>query len=349
MTRDNIFIQRCIYLAGKGKGLLETNPMVGCVIVYNDKIIAEGYHKEYGGPHAEVNAINKLKDKEILKHSILYVNLEPCSHVGKTPPCADLIISMKIPKVIIGNIDPNNLVAGRGIKKLKSAGVEVVSGILNNECKELNKRFFTFHNLKRPYIILKWAQSLDGFIGNKKDSYKDSKPVWITNENLRTLVHKWRAEEQSIMIGTNTALLDNPQLNTRNWTGKNPIRIVCDRLLRLPENLYVFDGKISTIILTAKNIKNKNSKNLEYINIDFENNFVKQVCDILFEKNIQSLFVEGGAKLHQTFINSNKWDEARVFTGNINLYQGVQAPIIKGNIVSEGLFNNDRLTIYKNI
>ena len=348
MTKDNIYIRRCLHIAEKGLGNVAPNPMVGCVIVCKDKIIGEGYHKENGGAHAEVNAINSVKDKETLKQSVLYVNLEPCSHYGKTPPCADLIIKMQIPKVVIGNIDPNPIVAGEGIKKLESAGIEVITDVLSNECKELNKRFFTFHNLKRPYIILKWAQSLDGFIGNKKELYKDSKPVWITHENLRTLVHKWRAEEQSIMIGTNTALLDNPKLDVRNWTGKNPTRVVCDRLLRLPKNLHLFDKTIPTIVFTAQNSKNKNAENLEYIQIDFENNFVNQVCNVLYKKNIQSLFLEGGTEIHQTFINNNMWDEARVFTGNKYLKEGVNAPIFRGSIFSDFFFNKDKLTIYKN-
>jgi diaminohydroxyphosphoribosylaminopyrimidine deaminase/5-amino-6-(5-phosphoribosylamino)uracil reductase len=293
-----------------------------------------------------VNAINSVKDKEKLKESILYVNLEPCSHFGKTPPCSDLIIKMGIPEVVIGNIDPFEKVAGKGIQKLKKAKIKVVSGIMETECKELNKRFITFHVKKRPYIILKWAQTTDGFISPKKKTI--GKPAWITDEKLRMLVHKIRTEEQAIMVGTNTALLDDPQLNARYWKGKDPVRIVLDQNLRLPNTLHLFDKSIPTIVFTSKKTERSKSVNLEYIRIDFSKNMVKQICDTLSKKNIQSLFIEGGTILLQTFIDSKTWDEALIFTGNQEFRNGVKAPKIKGKVIDEIHFDKDKLTILKN-
>jgi diaminohydroxyphosphoribosylaminopyrimidine deaminase / 5-amino-6-(5-phosphoribosylamino)uracil reductase len=343
----NFYINRCIELAGKALGRTAPNPLVGCVIVHKGKIIGEGYHKEFGGPHAEVNAIDSVKDKKKLKTSVLFVNLEPCSHYGKTPPCTDLIIKMGIPEVVIGNIDPFEKVAGSGIRKLKEAGIKVVSGILDKECKELNKRFFTFQLKKRPYIILKWAQTRDGFISPEKKPA--GRPSWITDEKLKTLVHKMRSEEQAILVGTNTALLDNPQLNTREWKGKDPIRIVLDRNLRLPRTLHLFDKSIPTIVFTSKNMAKQNAVNLEYVKIDFSTNIVGQICGILFRKNIQSLFIEGGTMLLQTFIDSGIWDEAYLFTGDKEFRKGVKAPVIKGRTINELLFDKDSLTILKNL
>jgi diaminohydroxyphosphoribosylaminopyrimidine deaminase/5-amino-6-(5-phosphoribosylamino)uracil reductase len=347
VRENDIYISRCLDIAKNGIGRVAPNPMVGCIIVHQGEIIGEGYHKDFGGPHAEVNAVNSVKDKDILKESILYVNLEPCSHHGKTPPCVDLIIKMKIPKVVIGSLDPFKEVAGKGILKLKDAGIEVISGILEDECKELNKRFLTFHEKKRPYIILKWAQTIDGYIGTKRNSSLEYKPTWITNENLRNLVHKWRTEEQAIMIGTNTALLDDPQLNAREWKGNDPIRIVLDQNLRLPASIHIFDGAIPTIIFTSSNKVKKVLKNIEYIQIDFKENIALQVCNILYKRQIQSLFIEGGSMLLQTFIDCGLWDEARVFTGNKEFLDGVKAPEIKGKIMSEEYFGNDSLVIMK--
>jgi diaminohydroxyphosphoribosylaminopyrimidine deaminase/5-amino-6-(5-phosphoribosylamino)uracil reductase len=347
MEENDIYIKRCVELARNGKGLVTPNPMVGCVIVYKGAIIGEGYHREFGGAHAEVNAINTVEDKDLLKESVLYVNLEPCSHHGKTPPCADLIIKMKIPKVIIGMNDPFDEVAGKGIQKLKDAGIEVVSGVMEDECRELNKRFITFHEKKRPYIILKWAQTKDGFIGKNCNTPSEYKPTWITSENLKPLVHKWRTEEQSIMVGTNTALLDNPKLNAREWEGRDPIRLALDKNLRLPESLHIFDGSVPTIIFTSLQKTTKNIKNTEFIEMDFKGNIALQVCDVLFEKKIQSLFVEGGTMLLQAFIDRGLWDEARIFTGNKEFHEGVKAPEIKGKIISEDVFDEDRLVIMK--
>jgi len=348
MSADTQFMQRCLQLASLGLGSTAPNPMVGCVIVHNEKIIGEGYHKQYGGPHAEVNAINTVKDKAFLKDSSLYVNLEPCSHFGKTPPCADLIIKMQIPEVIIGIKDPFEEVAGKGIQKLENAGVKVRINVLEQECRDLNKRFLTFHEKKRPYIILKWAKTLDGYIGIKSEDYAKGRPSWITDEKLKSLVHKWRTEEQAIMVATNTALLDNPQLNVREWKGKDPLRIVLDQHLRLPKNLHIFDGSIPSIVFTGKNNTKYNSLNLEYITLDFDHDIIKQICDVLFIKNIQSLIIEGGTQLLNTFISIGIWDEARIFTGNKEFKDGVKAPEIYGDTFSSTYINNDHLLILKN-
>jgi diaminohydroxyphosphoribosylaminopyrimidine deaminase / 5-amino-6-(5-phosphoribosylamino)uracil reductase len=343
---DELYIKRCLEMAEKGLGLTVPNPMVGCVIVHQGKIIGEGYHHKYGGPHAEVNAINSVKNKELLKFSTLYVNLEPCSHFGKTPPCADLIIKMKIPEVVIGTEDINDIVKGKGIKKLKDAGIKVKKDVLQSSCLELNKRFFTFHQKKRPYIILKWAMTRDGFIDMERKNGEIPRIKWITDEKLRPLVHKWRSEEQAIMAGTNTVLLDNPQLNTRFWSGKDPVRIILDQNLRLPSSLHVFDGTVRTIVFTGK--KKNNDSNAEYVNIDFSKDIISQICHELFCRNILSVIIEGGTQLLQTFIDSGTWDEARVFTGSIRFGKGVKAPKLSAAPDEQIAFDNDILSFYKN-
>ena len=315
-------MQHCLSLAKKGLGKVAPNPMVGCVLVHNDKIIAEGYHQQYGGLHAEPNAINQVAE-ELLKECTLYVTLEPCSHHGKTPPCADLIISKGIKKVVVGNLDTNPLVAGKGIKKLQDAGVQVEYGILNEACRELNKRFFTFHEKKRPYIILKWAQTQDGFISqwplpaNKKDN-------WITSPESKQLVHQWRSEEQAILVGYNTALNDNPLLTSRLAEGKNPLRIVLDEHLELPLTLNIFNNEAETIVFNAKEDGVKS--NIQFIKIDF-NNAVTEILNQLYTKNISSLIVEGGTKTLQLFIEHGLWDEARVFVNPTKTFvNGIKAP-----------------------
>lgn len=336
-------MQRCLQLAQLGLGNVAPNPMVGCVIVYDNKIIGEGYHQFYGGAHAEVNAINSVKDKSLLPFSTLYVNLEPCAHYGKTPPCADLIISHKIPMVVIGCVDVFNKVNGKGIKKLKAAGVKVIATILEEESLQLNKRFFTFHNYKRPYIILKWAQSSDGFIGSKNYKAIDEtgrNVQMISNALSQKLVHKWRSEEQAILIGTNTAMLDNPKLNTREWIGKNPIRIVLDSNLRLPNRLNIFDKQIPTIIFTEH--EKQSTENLQYIKINF-NNSLNEMMNRLYEMQIQSVIVEGGSALINSLINQNQWDEARVFTSSIKLQEGVKTPMVMGDITDKVILENDTL------
>ncbi len=333
MTKHETYIKRCIQIAKNGLGNTNPNPMVGSVIVYNNTIIGEGFTSPYGGNHAEVNAINSVSNKDLLKKATLYVTLEPCSHYGKTPPCSDLIIKHNIPNIVIGCIDDNEKVAGKGIEKLRDAGCNVTVGILENACKNHHKRFFTYHNKKRTYIILKWAETKDGFIA--PETKNEQKPVWITNTFSRQLVHKWRTEEQAILVGTNTVLEDNPSLTVRDWTGKNPIRLVIDKNEKLSKKHSVFNTAAETILI---------SKN----NIDFSKNLAKQICDLLFEKNISSVIIEGGAKTLETFIDENLWDEARVFTGNTEFKKGVKAPTLQGKLISEENIITDTLKIYKN-
>ena len=327
------YINRCIEIAKNGLGTTRPNPMVGCVIVHNNLIIGEGFTSPYGGPHAEVNAIQSVTDTSLLKSATLYVTLEPCSHFGKTPPCSDLIIKNEIPKVVIGMVDDNSLVAGQGIKKLEKAGCHVTVGVLEKECKAHHKRFFTFHNKKRPYIILKWAESADGFIAPKTKD--EQKPVWITNTYSRQLVHKWRAEEQAILVGGNTVMQDNPSLTVRDWSGLHPTRIVIDTHNSLPNEYAVFNTTAKTIRLT----KNE---------IDFSKPLASQICKHLHEHNITSVIIEGGSKTLQTFINENLWDEARVFYGTNQFTEGTKAPVISGQLISETKILNDTLKYYTN-
>jgi len=333
LTVHETYIKRCLQIAKNGLGTTRPNPMVGCVLVHDNKIIGEGYTSPYGSDHAEVNAINSVQNKSLLKTATLYVSLEPCSHQGKTPPCSDLIIDYKIPNIVIGCLDDNEKVAGKGFKKLNKAGCHVIVGILEDECKQHHKRFFTFHNKKRPYIILKWAETLDGFIAPKtKDELK---PVWITNEISRQLVHKWRAEEQAILVGTNTILKDNPKLTTRDWTGQNPIRIVLDPNHSVSKDFNVFNNDAQTIVIADDNI-------------DYSGKVAKQICEVLRRHNINSLIVEGGAQTIQTFINEDFWDEARVFTGNVEFEKGLKAPKLIGNLISETQIEEDTLKFYVN-
>ena len=339
------YIRRCIELAKNGLGTTYPNPMVGSVIVCNGKIIGEGWHKKSGEPHAEVNAVNSVKDKSLLKNSTIYVSLEPCSHFGKTPPCCDLIIKNNIPNVVIGTVDPNIKVAGNGIKKLMEAGINVTVGILETECNELNKRFFTFHEKKRPYIILKWAESQDGFIAPLTKS--EQKPVWITDEFSRQLVHKWRSEEQAILVGTNTVIDDNPKLDVRDWTGKNPIRIVLDQNNRTPKDSHIFNNQSKTIVFSKSDaLINKENGNFEII--DFKQNIAQQVIDRLYQHQIQSVIIEGGQQTLQTFIDENLWDEARLFVGNNSFENGIKAPVIALKNSTKQVVGNDILIISRN-
>lgn len=340
------YIKRCIELAKNGLGTTYPNPLVGSVIVYKNQIIGEGWHRKAGEPHAEVNAVNSVKDKSLLAKSTIYVSLEPCSHFGKTPPCCDLIIANKIPNIVIGTIDPFAKVSGNGIKKLLEAGRNVTVGILEDECNELNKRFFTFHKNKRPYVILKWAESQDGFLS---PIYKEeNKPVWITNEYSRQLVHKWRTEEQAILVGTQTVLDDNPKLDSRDWCGNNPVRIVLDRTGKIPNNYFVKDNSSATIIITE--IENlENLKNISFENAIFDSNLAFSVLDILHKNDIQSVIIEGGKQTLQTFIDTNLWDEARVFKGTKSFTNGTKAPDFNGNLVSKEAILNDELLIFKKV
>jgi len=339
------YIKRCIELAKNGLGTTYPNPMVGSVIVYEDKIIGEGWHKKAGEPHAEVNAVNSVKDKSLLTKATIYVSLEPCSHFGKTPPCCDLIIKNKIPNVVIGTVDPNIKVAGNGIKKLIEAGTKVTVGILETECHELNKRFFTFHEKKRPYIILKWAESQDGFIAPLEKDEK--KPVWITTVYSRQLVHKWRTEEQAILVGTQTVIDDNPKLNARDWYGNNPIRLIIDQNNRIPEDSHIFDNETKTIVFSKLKTTIKKENTIFEV-IDFNQNIAVQIIEVLYNHQIQSVIIEGGKQTLQTFIDKNLWDEAKIFIGNVAFTAGIKAPILDKKPFEKYSIGNDELIISRN-
>ncbi len=335
MENHEIYMRRAIELAEIGLGSVSPNPMVGCVVVHGDKIIGEGYHKLYGGPHAEPNAIFSVEDQALLEEATVYVTLEPCSHWGKTPPCADLLVEKKVKKVVIGTADTNPLVGGKGIMHLQDAGIEVVNGILEDEIKFQNRRFFTFLEKKRPYIILKWAQTMDGFVARENF---DSK--WISNPYSRQLVHRWRSEEDAIMVGTNTALYDNPKLNVRDWVGRNPVRVVLDRNLRLSKDLHLFDQSQPTICYN-QHISEKNEY-LDYVKL--EKDFgIEEILADLYQCKIQSLIVEGGSELLKMFVSLELWDEARVFIGNQMFKKGIPAPVVSGSYWNETSVMDDRL------
>jgi diaminohydroxyphosphoribosylaminopyrimidine deaminase/5-amino-6-(5-phosphoribosylamino)uracil reductase len=338
-----IYINRCIQLAKNGLGTTYPNPLVGSVIVYEGKIIGEGWHQKSGEPHAEVNAINSVKDKSLLSKSTIYVSLEPCSHFGKTPPCSDLIIKFQIPNVVIGTIDPNPKVAGNGIKKLLENNVNVTIGFLEKECYALNKRFFTFHNKKRPFIILKWAESADGFIAPISKEKKE--PVWLTNDFSRQLVHKWRSEEQAILVGTNTIYQDNPKLNVRDWKGKNPVRIILDKKGKINSEFNVLDNHQQTIIITEQE-NLPSTENCIYENTIFDNQIAEKIVAILHKHAIQSVIIEGGTITLETFIKANLWDETRVFKSNVVLKTGIKAPLLKQNATLTKIKSDNLTTTY---
>lgn len=334
---DKKYMQVCIDLALKGFPLAFPNPMVGCVIVHNDSIIGQGYHQQFGSHHAEVNAIASVENKELLEQSTLYVSLEPCAHFGKTPPCADLIVKSKIPRVVIGSLDTFSEVNGKGIQRLKETGIEVLTKVLEKECRAINKRFFTFHEKKRPYIILKWAQTSDGYIAplNQKE------PLWISSPESKILVHQWRSQEQAILVGRKTVELDNPLLTTREVKGKNPIRIVLDRKLSLNKDLLIFNDDAPTLVVNDK----LSSDN--HLKIDF-NNLAPSLLKELHRRNIQSIIIEGGAQTLNTFIDVKVWDEARVFTSKKTLEKGVQSPLIQSVINQSEIVGDDKLTYFIN-
>ena len=316
------YMHRCLELAIKGAGHVSPNPMVGAVLVHEGKIIGEGYHQQYGQSHAEVNCINAVKeeDKNKIPGSVLYVSLEPCTHFGKTPPCTDLIIAKKIPEVVVGCRDPFREVNGKGIEKLKAAGIQVVYGILERECQQLNRRFFIFHIQHRPYIILKWAETGDG-----KIAADGTRRLFISNEQTNRLVHKWRSEEDAILIGTNTALLDDPELTTRNWPGPSPVRLVVDMDLSLPSSLKLFDGQQRTIVFNA--IKHEENGRLNFYQVTEDVNLVHQIANALSQLKIQSVIIEGGARLLQSFIDEGMWDEARIIKNEeLRINKGLAAP-----------------------
>lgn len=339
MTPDKLFIQRTFELARLGIGSVSPNPQVGCVIVKDGVVIGEGWHQKFGQAHAEVNAVASVKDKVLIQGSTVYVNLEPCSHTGKTPPCADMLIELKVKKVIISNVDTNPLVGGSGIKKLADAGIEVITGVLEKEGRELNKRFFTFHEQERPYIILKWAQTADGFIA--RSNYESK---WISNEFSRQLVHKWRSEEDAVLVGTKTAAHDNPMLTVRDWSGRDPVRLVIDRFLRLPDKLNLFDGSAKTICFNL--LKHEEHANLTLVRLD-EQDFLISLVDYLAKEIIQSVMIEGGSLTLSMFIKAGLWDEARVFTSPRLFHTGIAAPSFRGNLLSEENIFTDTLRIYQ--
>lgn len=325
MNLNEKYLKRCIELAKNGLGRTYPNPLVGSVIVWNDQIIGEGWHQKAGEAHAEVNAIRSVKDSSKLKEATIYVNLEPCSHYGKTPPCVNLIIEKGIKNVVIGTVDPNPKVGGTGVQKLMEHCDQVHVGILADECEELNKRFFTYQRAKRPYVILKWAQTKDGFIAPK--TQEPGKPFWISNPYSKQLVHQWRSEEQGILVGTYTALKDNPSLTTRLWAGKNPVRMVIDRNLKTlttSTGLNLLDKKVKTIVFCEK--PEESEENLIFEGIDFNGEVPEQILSRLYEHDLQSVIIEGGQKTLQGFIDAGLWDEARIFTGNQYLSEGVSAP-----------------------
>ncbi len=338
-----LYIKRCIDLAQNAKGYTSPNPMVGSVIVCEDKIIGEGWHHAPGLPHAEVNAINSVTEKEKLEDSTIYVSLEPCAHFGRTPPCSDLIIENKIPRVVIGCRDPFEQVNGRGIEKLKAAGIEVTEGILEEECLKLNKAFFTFHTKKRPYIILKWAQTADGFMDiSRKENEKGIN--WITQPETKTLVHQWRAEVDAILVGKNTILNDNPSLTVREVEGKNPIRLIIDPRAQLSNDHSIFNNDAPTAIFTDQNTKAKNG--VKHQLIDYSSEPLTEIMNYCYNHQIQSVLVEGGAHTLQSFINAGLWDEARVLTGLSKFKNGLQAPQIKLAPASSFSFGKDQVNIY---
>lgn len=338
MTPDELFMQRALELALLGVGHVSPNPRVGCVIVHDGKIIGEGWHRKYGEAHAEVNAINSVKDQALLPQSTLFVNLEPCSHFGKTPPCADLIVEKKINRVVIANIDSNPLVGGKGIQKLKDAGIEVLTEVLEKQGRELNKRFFTFIEKQRTFIILKWAQTRDGFVAQSNYESK-----WISNDLSRQLVHKMRSEEDAVLVGTHTANHDNPKLNVRDWSGRNPTRIVLDRFLRLPHSLHLFDRSQSTIIYNV--VKHEEHPNLIYARVE-EENFVPSVVKDLYQRKIQSVIVEGGAQTLKMFIEAKLWDETHVFTSTRKFERGITAPTFHGTLCHAQFIGEDLLQVF---
>ena len=341
---DNKFMRRCMELASRAEGMTYPNPLVGSLIVHEGKIIGEGYHLKAGGPHAEINAINAVAGKAKLKYSTLYVNLEPCSHFGKTPPCADFIIANSIPRVVIGTVDTSEKVSGRGVAKLRSAGCEVTTGVLETECRRLNRRFFTFNEKRRPYITLKWAQSADGYIDVLRYEERETRPTWISGKPERVLVHKWRASEQAILVGAGTIRADNPKLNVREWTGNDPIKIILSSSGILNNQLAVNEINGTVVIFTY----NMNAYFPEAVKIKLTDDKPSswQIIEYLHHAGIQSLFIEGGAKVLNHFISNGLWDEARIFKGTEYFNEGVKAPVIEGKLLSETTFSGSSLEIY---
>ncbi len=346
LHNHEFFMERCLELAANGLGYVAPNPMVGSVVVCDDQIIGEGFHQKYGMSHAEVNAIQSVKDQSLLKNSTLYVNLEPCAHMGKTPPCTDLIIEKGIPKVVIGISDPNSLVAGKGIEKLRKSGIKVIDQVLPTQCRELNKRFFTYHEKKRPYIILKWAQTSDGFMDVIRKPGDAVGVNWISNSTSRKLVHKWRAEEQAIFAGTNTIIYDDPELTLRLWKGNSPVRIILDRNLRIPQSAKVFNNAAPTLIFN--NSITKIAGNTEFIKLEIKSDPLRQIFNEMYNRGILSVIVEGGKRLLESFLEKDTWDEARVLIGKKKFNNGLKAPEIQVPAMFQEAIVDDNLHVYMN-
>lgn len=337
--QDELYIKRCIELANKAIGKTYPNPLVGSVIVYNNKIIGEGYHHKAGENHAEINAINSVQDKSLIPESTIYVSLEPCAHYGKTPPCALKIKELGFKKVVIGAMDSHDKVNGKGKKIIQDAGIEVVSGILEKECTELNKRFFTFHEKKRPYIILKWAKSGDDFMD------KDFKPVSISNPLVNQFVHQLRADEHAILVGTQTALNDNPALTVRNVEGKNPVRVLIDFELKVPQDFNIYNKEAKTLVINT--VKEEEKENIRFIKINKEN-FLNELMNALYKEQIQSVIIEGGRFTLQQFIDENLWDEAIVIKNEaLKLENGTKAPLFTIKAEKEEKFRDNIIQFYK--
>jgi len=346
---DEFYIKRCLELASLAIGNVSPNPMVGCVIVHNGKIIGEGYHQKYGEAHAEPNAVKSVVERfgaeaeTLLRESTAYVNLEPCAHFGKTPPCADLFVKHQLKKVVIGNRDPFSGVDGKGIAKLKNAGIEVISGILDDECREFNKRFFTRIQKQRPYIILKWAETANGYFATK-----DGHQKWISGALAKRLAHQWRTEEDAILVGKQTAIMDNPQLTAREWPGKNPIRLVIDKNLQVPQSNHIYNADAKTIIFNE--VKTDVAGNIHYIQMEDMHFYLAQkIAFQLYLMDVQSVIVEGGAKILTQFLDTNLWDEARIFSSSERWDDGVPSPVINGHLKEQIQVGSDKLSIYKNI
>ncbi|MBL1280161.1 MAG: bifunctional diaminohydroxyphosphoribosylaminopyrimidine deaminase/5-amino-6-(5-phosphoribosylamino)uracil reductase RibD [Fluviicola sp.] len=341
MLSHEKYMHRCLQLAKIGQSKVAPNPMVGTVIVLDEKIIGEGYHQEFGGAHAEVNAINSVEDKSLLAYATIYVSLEPCAHFGKTPPCANLIVEHRFKKVVIGSRDPYSEVDGKGIKILRENGIEVISGILENECNELNKRFFTFHQKIRPFVFLKWAETTNGLIDNGGNS---GEVTWISCKETQSLVHLWRSENQAVLVGRRTVENDNPSLTVREVTGKNPVRVVIDSQLKLDNSLRIFDDNAPTIILNS--LKNSQEGSNEFVKLKDLN--PASILHELYVRNIQSVLIEGGTATLQSFIDKGLWDEAKKITGMHSFASGTKAPVINSKIIHTESFFNDEITTYIN-
>ena len=345
---DDFYIKRCLELAAIASGNVSPNPMVGCVIVVGNIIIGEGYHQKFGQAHAEPNAIKSVFNKygpeaeSLLKKATAYVNLEPCAHFGKTPPCADLFVKHQLKKVVIGNRDPFSGVNGKGVEKLENAGIEVISGVLDGDCRFFNRRFFTRIQRQRPFIILKWAQTANGYFATT-----DGHQKWISGGLAKRIAHKWRTEEDAILIGKQTAIMDNPQLTSREWPGRNPIRLVIDKNLQVPYNNHIFNEQAKTIIFNE--VKTDVIGNVHYIQMeDMQFYLPQKIAFQLYLMDIQSVIVEGGANILKQFLNANLWDEARIFTSKISWNDGISSPVINGSLAEEIQVGKDKLSIYIN-